>query len=807
MTLGAGRVACPPARMCGKYMGSRPCSRPPPWEPTDLNPTDAIGAYIAAIGRDASRPFLFLFDPNDLLAGLGDIDTWGRALRITRYRDPLSLRASLEGHRDAAGPDWQHPVAVVSIPPDAARMERVPDMTARAQCVEITPHALLRRLQPEYTWPPEIGMLRGADFWALADGLLSARAGWGDALTGATAPLLIAECAVGRELRAGAAAADPVEAWARVHDDTETRDILRRYPSALHAARHELLDAMPVASKLNHDPDFVVFLWTMYLVRKYAPKADAQLSDLFEGELWDKYVDYDDARLLATCTDMLAADPLAVVSQMRVAERAVSLDPVRADLFLRLLGLKGERRFEVARRIAATETLSGYVTEEALRILLPRVIADPEALSKTRARKIRSVLMRTHLANEYPQYFPRLTRSAAIYTKTVELVELVRRFKSRGWARTLVVQPIETWMDEVYPSCLAPMGVLHEELEALLSGGSSRFGRASESLMDETSAVLRDADRQFARVVDSGYIRWISRREPPPMMTVDFLDTVFLPEWREMVASSRNPLAVILLFHGLRWDEWSVLEPLLREKLPRHRAADTQPMLALLPTSRPYNTAALVLGRFPALGDAGQAGALLSERLAPEGVPVAGAVSPPRLSMEGVERGALLANISLAEVGAAKTRPTGAAREAIVALARVRLGAFLAAIPSRATVFAISNGGTTQITGPGARVQPKPMETQARWVGLGEAAPKAGMPDDVAYFNASALRLPNPAVTRCAFAYPGAWFSDGGREAATQHLNGGISLAEMVVPCAVFRSRRRRTPRLEAASGSAGAGP
>ena len=485
----------------------------------------------------------------------------------------------------------------------------------------------------------------------------------------------------------------------------------------------------------------------------------------------------------------------------------MSLDPTRADLFLGVLGLRSARRFEVARRIAATETLSGYVTEEALRILLPRVIADPDALSKTRARKIRSVLTRSHLANKHPQYYPRLTRSAEIYTKTLELAELVRQFGSRGWGQTLVVQPIETWMDDAYPLCLAPMSVVYESLEELLGRGSSRFGRATESLMERASAILRDTDREFARVVDSGYVRWISRREPPPMLTVDFLDEVFLPEWREMAASARNPLAVILLVHGLRWDEWSVLEPVIREKLPRHRAPDTRPMLALLPTSRPYNTAALILGRFPALGDAGQVGALLSERLAPEGVPVAGAVSAPRLSMEGAERGVLLANISLAEVGSGKTRPTGAAREDIAALARVRLGAFLSSIPSRATVFVGSNGGTTQITGAGARVQPKPVETQARWVGLGDGAPEKGMPVDVAYFSASALHLPNPAVTRCAFAYPGEWFSAEGREAATQYLNGGISLAEMVVPCAVYRARRRRKPALDAEASARPAAP
>lgn len=747
---------------------------------------------MSAVGRDPSRRFLFLFDPNDLLGGLDTVAVWGTTREVARYRDPLSLRYGLEGLRDVS-PGADAPVAVVTVPPDATSIDLVPDLVTRAQCVEITPQGLLQHLQPAHRWPTEIGMLRGADFWALAEQLLATRPSWGDSLTGSTTPLLIAECAIGRELRADLAGEEAIDAWERVHDEPGTRDLLRRYPAALQAARRQLLDAMPVASKLNHDPEFGVFLWTMYLVRKYAPKAGLLAPELFDSAVWAKYVAHDDERLITTCDEMIASEPLLVVSQMRMAERAITEDARRAELFLGLLGLKGERRFEAARRIAATETLSGYVTEEALRILLPRAIGDAEAISKTRMRKIRAVVTRQHLANTYPQYYPRLTRSAELFTKTLELEAYVRAFKERGWEKTLLVQPIETWMTEVYADCLAPMGLLWDELDGLLGSGASRFGRASESLMEEAKRILISSDRQFARVVDRSYIRWLARQAPPPTLTVDFLDTVLLPEWRDLAEASRNPLAVVLLFHGLRWDEWSVLQPVLRELLPRHRAADTRPMLALLPTSRPYNTAALILGRFPALGDAGAVSTLLSERLAAEGVPVAGAVSSPRLSMEGVERGVLLANISLAEVGAAKTRPTGVAREDIAAHARERLRAFLGGIPSRAAVFVVSNGGTTQVHGSATRVKPKPPETQARWVGFGAVTGRNSLARDAAYFSAEAIHLPNPSVTRCAFGYPGVWFSTEEREVATQFLNGGISLGEMVVPCAVYRSRRRPT--------------
>ncbi|MBT3266856.1 hypothetical protein HN371_06870 [Candidatus Poribacteria bacterium] len=759
-----------------------------------MSPADVIGRYLDAIAPDASRHFLFLFDPNDLLAGIDKVDMWGDTRAVTRYGAPLSLRSRLESVRDAERHGERLPVSVVAIPPDAAGIELIPDMTARAQCVEITPHTLLQHLQPGHGWPPESGVLSGQDFWLLASRLLAARPSWGDDLSGSTAPLLIAECVLGRALRADIGPEDAVEAWERVHGDPVTHDLLRRYPSALQAARRALLAAMPVVSKLNHDPEFGVFLWTMYLVRKYAPKAGLLLPELFDSDVWEKYVAHGDEGLIGTCEEMIAADPQSAVSQMRVAERAITGDEKRAELFLGLLGLRGERRFEAARRIAATEELSGYVTEEALRILLPRAIADPDAISKTRMRRIRAVLARHHYANSYPQYYPRLTRSGELFTKTLDLATHVRAFKARGWERTLVVQPIETWMTEVYAECLTPMGLLWDALDSQLAGGASRFGRASEALMDEARRILDTADRQFARLVERNYIRWISRQEPPPMITVDFLDQVFLPEWRELEAASRNPLAVVLLFHGLRWDEWVTMEPLLHERLPRHRAAQAQPMLALLPTGPPYNTAAIILGRFPALGDSGAVGAMLSERLAPEGVPVAGAVSTPNLSMPDGARGVLLANVSVLETGVTKTRPTGAARDEIVAHARARLGAFLDSIPSRATVFAVSNGGTTRVRGPASTVKPRPVTTHTRWVGLADVGKRDGLPSDVAYLSAEAIRLPNPAVARCAFGYPGVWFASDEREVSTQYVQGGISMAEMIVPCAVYRSRRR--PRL-----------
>ena len=759
-----------------------------------MDPADALSGYMDAIGRDMSRRFLFLFDPSDLLARVSTVDIWSVERELARYADPLSLRARLESCRDAGEAGATCPLAVIVIPSGATRMELIPDMTARAQCVEVTPHALLQHLQPSHAWAPEVGVLRGQDFWQLADRLLAARPGWGDGLSGSTAPLLIAECVLGRPLRDGLAPEEAVDAWERAHEEPTSRDLLRRYPSALRAARAKLLDAMPVNAKLRHDPGFGEFLWTVYLVRKHAPKAELALPELFDSDVWEQYGAPDDERLIATCEQMIADDPLAVVSQMRVAERAIADDGPRGELFLGLLGLRGERRFEVARRIAAAETLSGYVTEEALRILLPRAIADPDAISKTRMRKIRAVLTRHHVANRYPRYYPRLIRSAALFTGTLDLADHVRAFHARGWAQTLPVQPIETWMTEVNADCLTPMGLLWEALDEELASGASRFGRASESLMAEARSILDAADRHFARVVEHNYVRWISRQEPPPRLTVDFLDTVLLPEWRELARASRSPLAVILLFHGLRWDEWMTLAPVLRERLPRHRAPQTEPMLALLPSDRPYNTAALVLGRFPALGDSGAVGDLLSERLTPEGVPVIGAVNTPGLSMPDAQSGVLLANISLVETGVAKTRRTGAAREHIVAHARERLGAFLDTIPSRATVFAVSNGGTLEVGGPAVRVRPGSATTQARWVGVGHVGERDGLPRDVAYFSAEAIRLPNPAVARCAFGYPGVWFSPEEREIATQFVSGGISLAEMVVPCAVYRSRRRTTP-------------
>ncbi|MDA1190316.1 MAG: hypothetical protein O3A46_01385 [Candidatus Poribacteria bacterium] len=756
---------------------------------TRFDPKAVLEAYLK--GAIASAPrFLWLDDSNELAADVRILSVNGKECELLRFHHDLQLRDALEDLKDAPRLEDDFPLSVVVSSDATHDSTAIGDLIHRTMRVAVSPRRLMELMSPNYEWTDAINLLRGNDFWDLAERLIDARLSWEDALTASNTPTLIAECYLQRSLHHKMTGADAVSLWEHIETDEPTRRFLERYPRVSEAAQRAIQRVTPIPVKLERDPDFAVFLWTMYFLWKYAPDARLLNSQFFDEKTWQKYGVHEADELLATCDALLETEPLTVVSQVRMAERSLAADPHRERLFLSLLGLDGERRVEIALRIASTERVSGYLTEQSLRVLIPQIASEPTFISKTRMEQLQRTLERQHLGTKYPSYFPNFADAARLFHALLTLATHVDTFHRRGWEQHLSVQSIETWTSDIFPNHLVPMSLLCDEWLGHRERMSSLLGDAPAELVAEAHRIIVKANYEFARLVGDAYVRWITRHKPPPMFTVDWFDSEFVPHWRELQNESKYPLVVVCMFHGLRWDEWEVVAPVFESALDKHRLESTKPLLAILPSTKPHNTAALILGRFPSLADSGTVGALFAERLAAQGVPFAGSTATPYLKMPDSRAGVVLANIAIAEVGSNKTMRTGTARDEIRQAAEDSLNEFLAQVPPKASVFVLSNGGSTEVTQAATRI--KATETQRRWAGFRAMEDGSCPTTDVALFNAEAIRLPNPQVSRCAFAFPDVWFASEPRGAGLRFLSGGISLTEMILPCATFVSRRRR---------------
>lgn len=732
--------------------------------------------------------FLFLVDANDLTEGIEYLNIGGSDHKLYRYRNPLDLRDQLEELKDAEVSSEAYPLATVIFRSEAAFDILIADLVARARCVVLSPQSVLQALQPEVPWSEEFNLLHGEDFFALLESILERRRFWEHVPSGEEVPLFLAECVLGHPLREKLPPDTALALWERLLREPTTRAFFERNGRLLQAVHRQIQRSVPIETKLELDPDFVVFLWTSYFVQKYVPRSELFTPEFFGRDIWAKYGLHESDSLREVCERLLVENPQQAVSQVRSAERALLESPQRARLFLGLMGLEGKHAVTEALRIASEEMVSAFLSEACLEVLISHLAEGKVSISGNRLHRLQTTLERKHFAHRFPQYYERWHALYRLFRSLTELSERVEAYHAQRFERDLPILPITWWTDDLYPNYLVPMGLLVEEIVTI--SAESLFGQMPLSLVNEAKRIRERANLLFARLVSSQYVRWLAQQLPPPLLTVDFLDAVLLPYWRRLREHSRSPLVVLFLLNGLRWDEWIVLAPLFSERLRAHRCVETRSVMALLPTTRPYNTGALILGRFPSLADSGTVSALLAERLAAEDIPLAETILDPRNGVPKVREGVLLVNIALAETGPYKTSPTGEAIEKIRREADTLLGEFLRQIPSRALLIAVSNGGTIEVEGPATSVREGVVEVQPRWVGFDRLSPGKPLPSEVALFNADATHLPNPNVARCAFAPPGIWFSTDTRDTGRRYLSGGISLEEMIVPCVVFAPKR-----------------
>jgi hypothetical protein len=748
--------------------------------------------------RGAARPFLYVFDTHGLTGGVAHLRVGGVERELLRFRNALALRDALEELKEPP-PSAELPLALVAFEREADASGAVADLAARAEVVALTPHQVLTFVRPECEWPEDVNMLRGADFWTVAPALLAVRDTWGETLPASSVPLLIAEAWLGRPLRDKLTRHDAVALWDHVETDDDARTFLDRNPRVRRAVQRQIQRAMTAEEKLERDPDFAVLLWLYHLVRKHAEGPDLLLPQLLPASVWDKYGDEASDELLAMAERVLETDPLAAISQMRMAERALCAEGRRERLLLNLLGVEGAAAPQNAARIASAETISGWLAIHCLRALTPAVAGDGPPIPRRKLRAVLRAVGERHVAARYPHYYPRLAEATRLFRSLVALGEHVAAFRAREWEHDWPILDVEAWVEELHPSSLVPIALLSEEVSALSQQMPELLGGPPQGVLAQCQEILSRANREFARLVQANYVRWIAQHHPPPLLTVDFLDEVFLPHWRRVQGALGGAAAVVYLCHGLRLDEWHVVEPLFTARLRRHRPISNPRLLALLPSNWSYNTGAIVLGRFPSLSDTGTVGGLFGERLAAEGIRFLRAVTDPPDGVPSLSNGVVLVNVNLPHIGRSKTRPTGEAREDIVRDAGPLLDVLLAGVPADALVIALSNGGSTAVAGPAVAARSGVAEHQHRWLGLSTVSAFPSLPSETAYFHAEAIHLPNPSVVRCAFAPPGTWFDTEARDCGRRYLSGGISPEEMILPCTVYVPKRLATARKQKA--------
>jgi len=694
------------------------------------------------------------------------------------------------------------------------------------QRVKVTPQGLLATETKDPSWPSsvnEFGRCLSGRFEGIVRAHESFRRTRPSGMSDEDARRLVLSGIVGFDV---SGALDPLKVWRLFFERPEVVASLGgvhpSFPEVLQQAVQGL--GGPFIPLSGGDAETAArAVWTTAILAQHV---DAPLewlpsldTALFEAQNWD----LGQVKALSQSVIQGAAD--LVERQVRDAESA--LPP---EAWLKVAGRLRLGQPRDALRAAATEAVSPVLFEAALAHLcseLPNhapIAASPELAS---------------LLQEHESGSPRLSALAKEGSSArvgLELLGYIRDLlalcqSAPGRVSQAIVQSRST--TSVEPLVEAYVGTDLHAVELLASLAKRRAEDMGDApgLPEDLAAQLthRTRDRveklgntareplgklnnAFCSIVAEQYPAWVATSERPTLVA-DVVPRVLLPHWQQQ----GKPTTWILLFDGMRWDVWErYVLPALRAKLDfvDEEAPQAQPVLAVLPSSTRHSRRALFSGRLPDgfAPNAAENGLLAQAWIeGPKELPVTKSEdkdAQAQVSLEMASDGVRVVVFGFCDKilhqfddSLAALYEDNIQKKAVRELAKV-----LRTLPEDALVLVVTDHGF--------------VEAQDSWTVVPREA--AAAPGDITFryavldreftpdhrsvvFEASALRLPKQITVR---------ERDSGRETTKQQVcvvlakghsylrrgnaggkhprygHGGISLQELVVPCAVMTPRR-----------------
>jgi hypothetical protein len=386
-----------------------------------------------------------------------------------------------------------------------------------------------------------------------------------------------------------------------------------RLPEDVLAALHsEIAKApKPFCWLLERDPALVMRAFTLAAILRQH-KLDYQLLMANVDPLLHDYKDIDPTFLDQAIKDQLAAEPERVLEDVRSVEDALRKNPAGLALILRdQLRLDDPGQ---ALEVLKSERLSNLVRCLAMASLLIDLILNKDL------KFHRSVLK--ELENqERDTALPALRRPSeqwlgltTTYRRAVAVFELTAVLLKT--ANTLTVTETGdldfTLFDQAWNGeRLNRLDFYLSDLERLLRVGdilpiavsglwkemAKRWADARQAFQQTITAAEKALDLVNSRFQDFyrlHYTKWLNRSDIPVIFTHQFLSRLLKPYWDHQ----KGPKAIILVFDGLRTDAWDeFLRPVLEE---RYELIHSQAGSAILPTETELSRKAISAGKLPA---------------------------------------------------------------------------------------------------------------------------------------------------------------------------------------------------------------
>ncbi len=733
-----------------------------------------MGNYISS-QIPSPRCLIFISDRAAIFPRDGNLRVFKKDYPIVFFDTDLEVRDKLEIHKDNLG---QRRFIIVSQKSTEEEVSLL-DYIARSNYLIVMPKDVLEFAQNGYQWTDEVNQLRCEDFWDSFENLKMFRQKLDRNISPTECAHAVLSALLDIDLTGKISYRDAIEVWrqckgilgvhfagVRLLKSVECK--LDKYPSLLNILDGKVRSVFPLLERLKDD-DFVRFLWTSNCL-------DVSSQRVLHPP-WQQYGNIPVVQINRLRGQLVKNFPELAIEHVKQTEEWLSSDTRRISLFNAHVGVDKIDLVETA-EFAASERIFCSPMRDALRILAERISLSPDILPEGLINSVLSNVEK-HLFLQDDTNYLKIKDIFNAFACLIELSRLSKRTKS---------SPKESIFD-IYPQYLSKLEYLRDRFESLNFKCKLLKDALMRSVFKKVDRLVTDYNVAFAQLVKTDYVRWVSGGGKSPLLAKDFLRLLFFPCYGEYVQGKKRT-AYIILFDGMRWDCWNLIKPrLLKIFEGKLKLKEIVPLLSTLPTTTEYAKPSLFGLSNIRTGNWHELDIFKQRHISAQTITDFGQNLDHIVQLvEDAEVSVKVLNFPLIDQKLHNSlRNLSTLYEEVLVNFDDIIEPCLERIPPNSLVFVLSDHGFIEIKGKPRQIPNGDINVKKRHIELRSFTQLPSLPEEVVFFDSDDIH--NPAnIAKYGFATSNAHFIQRDSEAfkPSRYAHGGVSMQEMIVPCAIF---------------------
>ena len=733
-----------------------------------------LGNYVSS-KFPSPRGLIFISDRSAIFPRDGSLSILKRDYPIVFFDTDLEVRDKLEIYKD----NWGQRRFIIISQKSAEEEVSLLDYIARSNYLIVTPKNVLEFAQNGYQWTDEVDLLCNEDFWDSFENLKLFRLQLDRNISPIECAHVVLSALLDIDLTGKISYGDAIEVWkiCRGILDSHSPDApslknaeckLGKYPPLLNILDRKLRSLFPLLAKLK-DEDFVRFLWTSNSLDLPSQRT------LYP--LWQQYNNIPVAQIKRLRYQLVKNYPALVIEHVKQTEEWLSSDARRISLFGMHVGVDETDPVKTA-QFASSERIFCSPMRDALRNLSKHISLSPDILPEGLINSVLSNIEEHLFLQDDTNYL----RMKDIFNAFACLIELSRLLgKIRGFPKESIF--------EIYPEYLSRMEYLRDRFESLNFKCELLKDGLMKGVFKKVERLLIDYNLAFAKLVETDYVRWISGKGKSPLLAKDFLSSLFLPLYGEYI-QGKERTTYIILFDGMRWDCWHLIKPRLLNIFDRKlKLKETVSLLSTLPTVTEYAKHALFGLSDISTESWHELSTFKKRHISARAITDFGHnLDHIAQLIEDAEINVKVLNFLLIDPKLHNSqRNLSTLYGEVLANFDDIIEPCLGRIPPDSLVFVLSDHGFVEIKGEPRRIHKGEINVKRRYIGLKSFTQLPPLPEEIVFFDSDDICMPTN-IARYGFATSNAHFIqlDSATPGYARYAHGGISMQEMIVPCAIF---------------------